>query len=114
MQYLDESKKEVFLGFDDSLGKFNDVAERIVYIIENRLGGISAIDNLDVRDFYQSFTYKTNLCVSDDFCVLNSVLFFYNSLEWELKKFSALRSRFIHTKSETLCYCPWLLGGGCL
>ncbi|MED0200272.1 hypothetical protein RCU50_05800 [Escherichia coli] len=85
LQYLDESKKEVFLGFDDSLGKFNEVAERIVYIIENRLGGISAIDNLDVRDFYQSFTYKTNLCVSDDFCVLNSVLFFYNSLEWELK-----------------------------
>ncbi|EFE1580221.1 hypothetical protein PX993_002053 [Escherichia coli] len=85
LQYLDESKKEVFLGFDDSLGKFNEVAERIVYIIENRLGGISAIDNLDVRDFYQSFTYKTNLCVSDDFCILNSVLFFYNSLEWELK-----------------------------
>ncbi|WP_332834340.1 hypothetical protein [Escherichia coli] len=39
LQYLDESKKEVFLGFDDSLGKFNEVAERIVYIIEKPFRG---------------------------------------------------------------------------
>ncbi|WP_338313402.1 hypothetical protein, partial [Escherichia coli] len=63
----------------------NDIVERIFDIIERRLGGISAIDNLDVRDFYQSFTYKTNLCVSDNFCVVNSVLLFSDSTKWRLK-----------------------------
>ena len=85
LQELDESEKEVFLEFDESSDKFNDIVERIFDIIERRLGGISAIDNLDVRDFYQSFTYKTNLCVSDNFCVVNSVLLFSDSTKWRLK-----------------------------
>ncbi|EOK1544941.1 hypothetical protein ACJ22D_004756 [Escherichia coli] len=85
LQELNESEKEVFLGLDESFNNFSEIAGRIVDIIERRSGGISAIDNLDVRDFYQSFTYKTNLCVSDDFCVVNSVLLFPDSLKRELE-----------------------------
>ncbi|RVS38464.1 hypothetical protein [Escherichia coli] len=85
LQDLDESEKEVFLELDESLDKFNEIVEHIINIIETRLGGISAVDNLDVRDFYQRFTYENNMCVSDDFCVVNSVLLFSNSVKWRLK-----------------------------
>ena len=85
LQELNESEKEVFLGLDESFNNISEIAGRIVDIIERRSGGISAINNLDVRDFYQNFTYKTNLCVSDDFCVVNSVLLFPDSLKRELE-----------------------------
>ncbi|EAB6122118.1 hypothetical protein D6Q91_10230 [Salmonella enterica subsp. enterica] len=83
---LDESEKKAFLELDESLDKLNEISRHIVDIIETRLGGISSIDNLDVRDFYQCFTYETNLCVSDDFCTVNSVLLFPNSVKWRLKR----------------------------
>ncbi|OSK32955.1 hypothetical protein EAMG_03500 [Escherichia coli M056] len=86
LQKLDESEKESFFNFDESPDEFNKVAWHIIDIIETHLGGVSAIDNQDVRDFYQSFTYETNLCVSDDFYVVNSVLLFSNSVKWKLKE----------------------------